>query len=155
MLDWKTILTLLVTVSLALAGYIAKYLNDIKTAQRKDRLERVNRQLKEFYGPLYALSYASDKAWREAFRAQYRPHGSFWSGAPPPTPSEEVAWRLWMTEVFMPLNVQMERLIIGNADLLDEPEIPECLLVVCAHVSAYKAVLARWETGDYSEQWTP
>jgi hypothetical protein len=72
----------------------------------------------------------------------------------PPTKEEEAEWRLWMTSVFMPLNERMQEIIIDHADLLDEPEIPNCLLTLCAHVSAYKSVLKQWEQGDYTRNWS-
>jgi len=56
-----------------------------------------------------------------------------------------------MTEVLMPLNEMKEQLILRNAYLIREAEIPECLLMFVAHSSAYKAVLKRWSDGDYSE----
>ena len=54
----------------------------------------------------------------------------------------------------MPLNEQMAGIIIGNADLLDEPEMPKCLQVLCAHVFAYRSVLKQWEQGDYTRNWS-
>jgi hypothetical protein len=59
-----------------------------------------------------------------------------------------------MTSVFMPLNERMQVIVIDHADLLDEPEMPTCLLTLCAHVSAYKSVLSQWEQGDYSRNWS-
>ncbi|MBV9470132.1 MAG: hypothetical protein JO316_08465 [Abitibacteriaceae bacterium] len=141
----------LVTFIVALIGFAAKYLNDKKIAERKDRLDRINQQLKLLYGPLYATDQAAKTAWI-AFRAEYRPgKESYWQSTPPPTKGEAEAWRLWMTEVFMPLNLRLEKTVGENADLLIEERIPECLLLMVAHVSAYKAVLKRWENGDFSE----
>jgi hypothetical protein len=51
-MDQKTVATLTATVFVALMGYAATYLNSIRLSQRKDRLERIDRQLREFYGPL-------------------------------------------------------------------------------------------------------
>lgn len=149
-MDWKTWLAPSVTVGVALLGFAVKYLNDIKIAQRKDRLDRINQQLKLLYGPLYAIDQAGNTAW-EAFREKNRPGGSYWSSTPPPTESEKEVWRLWMREVFMPLNLRLEKTIVENADLLIENKMPESLLLFIAHVSAYKAVLRRWENNDYSE----
>ena len=56
-MDWKTWLAPSVTVGVALLGFAVKYLNDIKIAQRKDRLDRINQQLKFLYGPLYAIDH--------------------------------------------------------------------------------------------------
>jgi hypothetical protein len=140
-----------VTLLIALIGFGAKYLNDKKVAQRKGRLDRVNQQLRLLYGPLYATDQAARTVWIQ-FRNKYRrEQKSFWGSAPPPTKEEAEAWRLWMTEVFMPLNLLLEKTIVENADLLIEERIPDCLLLLGAHVSAYKAVLKKWENQDYSE----
>lgn len=137
-------------VLVAAVGYVVKYLTDIRLAQRNDRLERVNRQLSEFYGPLLALTRSSDESWR-AFRHRYRPEpGSFWKPDPPPTRADAIAWRLWMTTVFMPMHQRMTELVLTHADLIDESDMPPCLLTMCAHVAGYRAILEEWETGDVS-----
>lgn len=149
-MDWTTAVTIAVSVLLAAGGYVATYAYNLRLAQRKDRLERVNKQLSDFYGPLLALVSAGNSSW-EAFRQRYRPNsGSFWSD-PPPTPEEEAAWRLWMIEVFMPLNGQMVDVITQHADLLDESDMPQPLLEACAHVAAYRPIIKQWELGDFSE----
>lgn len=154
-MDLKTALTLSVTIILALLGYLAKYLNDKKIAERKDRLDRVNRQLKELYGPLYSLTRASKIAWL-GFRQKYRPgKESYWKSLPPPDKEEEAAWRLWMLEVFMPINLRLEKVIVENADLLVDEELPECLLEVCAHVAAYKTIIKNWEAKNFTEHASP
>jgi hypothetical protein len=150
-MDWTTGLTIAVTVLLALLGYAATYGNNLRLAQRKDRLDRINKQLSDFYGPLLALVSSGDSCW-QAFRTRYRPGTQFfWDVDPPPTEEEAAAWRLWMVEVFMPLNAAMADVITQHADLLDEPDMPPALLEACAHVKAYRPVLKRWETGDFSE----
>jgi hypothetical protein len=41
--------------------------------------------------------------------------------------------------------------VTRHADLLDETEVPNCLLTLVAHVAAYQAVIKGWEEGDYSQ----
>ena len=149
-MDKKTLIPLLVTIILAFVGYIVKYINDIAMARRKDRLDRINQQLRNLYGPLYATDRALNIAW-DAFRSRYRPHQSFFRSQPPPSHEDLAAWRLWMSEVFMPLNLRMERIIVENADLMLEDEMPECFSLLSAHIAAYKPVLKRWQLGDNSE----
>lgn len=56
-----------------------------------------------------------------------------------------------MTTVFMPTILRMYELVVSKADLLIEEEMPPCLLLLCAHVSAYQAVLEKWKENDFSE----
>ena len=149
-MDWKIWIAPSVTIVVALLGFAVKYLNDIKIAQRKDRLDRINQQLKLLYGPLYATDQAGNTAW-QAFRTKNRPNRGYWDPEAPPTEDEKAVWRLWMQEVFMPLNLRLEKTIVENGDLLIEKQMPESLLLLLAHVSAYKAVLKRWDNGDYTE----
>ena len=59
---------------------------------------------------------------------------------------------LWMTTIFMPLNDVREKIIIEKAYLIVEEQMPHCLLDFVTHVVGYKAVLAKWAEGDYSER---
>jgi hypothetical protein len=74
-----TVVTLSVTVTLAFIGYVATYRNNLRLDRQKARLERVNLQLSDFYGPLLANAAASGIAWL-AFRSRYRPTNGFLLG---------------------------------------------------------------------------
>lgn len=149
-MDDKTVITLSVTIILAFAGYFVKYINDIVISRRKDRLDRINLQLKNLYGILYAVDQSSSIVWN-AFRSKYRVRIPYFATDSPPTKEEEEIWRLWILEVFMPLNLIMEKAIIENSDLIIENEMPQCLLKLIAHISAYKPVIKKWQNGDFSE----
>ena len=132
-------------------GFLAKGVYDLWMARRKDKLERVNQQLKLLYGPLFSLVNVSTMTWH-AFADSYCDNPDFRTehGYRPQTPEAQAVWRHWMQNVFMPLNLQMAQLITENADLLEEEQMPVCLLDLSAHVHSYKGVLAAWEKGDYS-----
>ncbi len=149
-MDLKTAATLFVTIGLAVAGYLFTYWYSLRLSRRRNRLERVSRQLSELYGPLFALVTSSTSIWNQ-FRAANRPGIGYWDPEPPVSGDEATTWRVWMKEVFMPLNIQMVDAAVQKADLLEESTMPECLLELCAHVAAYRSVLARWEQRDYSE----
>lgn len=148
-MDLTTALTLAVTAALALVGYMLTYRTNLRLEQRKARLGRVNEQLSQFYGPLFALSRSAEIAWR-GFRTRYRPEVAFWSVDAPPSAEELAEFRNWMTRVLMPIDRRMRDVVVGRADLLEEERMPECLLSLLAHVSSYEAVMGRWESGDLS-----
>lgn len=148
-MSWTEAVTL-IGVCVAAIGYVYKYQTDLKLLQRNDRLERINRQLSDFYGPLLALTRSCDRSW-EAFRQRHRSDGgSYWRTDPPASEDDVAAWRLWMSTVFVPMHQQMMDIVLSHADLVDESEMPMCLLDLCAHVSGYQAVLKQWESGDIS-----
>ncbi|MFC9748962.1 hypothetical protein [Streptomyces niveus] len=66
-----------ITVGLALLGYVATYLNSLRLSQRQERLSRLNRQLSDLYGPLFALTESNSRT----YSAFMDPH--FWLGSPP------------------------------------------------------------------------
>ncbi|KAB0681579.1 hypothetical protein F3X87_07705 [Aeromonas caviae] len=143
---------IVLTAIIALVGWIFTYLHkqhiDIKT----NKLDRINKQLRELYGPLYARLLASHSTW-EAFWKVYRPaHGGnsyFMSGAQV-TEKEKEIWRNWMSNVFEPFNSETEKLILQNIDLLESDEIPKAFIDALSHIAAYKAVLADWKRSDFS-----
>jgi hypothetical protein len=142
--------TTTVTILLAFTGYLATYFNNVRLAQRNQRLERVSRQLGELYGPLYGLTDAETAVWR-IFRSRYRPGQHFFAEEDPPSEEDLEAWRLWMTTVFAPINNRMYELVLSKSDLLIETEMPQCLRDLCAHVVGYHLVMKKWESGDFSE----
>jgi len=151
-MDWKTIATLAVTILIAFSGYAVKYLNDLRLDQRKNQLERVNRQLRELYGPLFSLVRASGITW-DAFLHRYKSQGYFQEGpgVSPKTEEEKAIWRHWIGHVFMPLNIEMASVVTEHADLLDGQEMPACLYLLMAHVNGYKGIVKAWEEGNYSK----
>ncbi len=144
-----SLVSIIATLLLGLIGYVVTYVNTLRLEQQKAQLTRVEQQLRDLYGPLLSLVSSSAAAY-EGFRSIYRPNTRFFRGTPPPTPEDLDAWCLWMTEVFMPLNESMTQLVTNHTDLLEEDEIPPCLLNLCAHVSGYKAVVKAWGKNDYS-----
>lgn len=141
-----------ITVALALTGYLATYLNNLRLAQRQERLTRISRQLSDLYGPLLALADSNHQVYQELVRRHTRPSGnSPFRDATPPTEEEKTEWRLWFTTVFMPINRRIYELVVSKADLLIEDDMPEVLLRFCSHAAGYEITIRRWESGDYSE----
>ncbi len=58
------------TVLLALAGYLISSLSMQELARRQDKLRLVNERLNEFYGPLYVASEAGNIAYRSLLERQ-------------------------------------------------------------------------------------
>ncbi|MEU9032699.1 hypothetical protein AB0D46_35385 [Streptomyces sp. NPDC048383] len=145
-------ITVVVTISLAFVGYTVAYLNGLRLSQRQERLARVNRQLSDFYGPLFALTEANSRIFHAFMARNAREDGrSPFAHELPPTEEELAEWRLWVTTVFLPNIQRMRDLVLKHADLLSEAEMPPILLQLSAHVSGYEITAARWERGDFDE----
>lgn len=144
-------LTLITTIALAFIGYFVTYLNSLRLERQKAHLAFLGDQLHHLYGPLFSLNCASRNAWRD-FRSRCRPGKAFFGiSSDQPTPEELSQWRLWMTEVFMPLNLQMEKVIVENAHLIEGSGMPDEFLEFLSHVEVYKVVIRRWIDGDFAQ----
>ena len=148
-MNLTSVVALMVTAVLALAGYWLTFRSNVRLAQRQSRLLRVNEQLSEFYGPLLALTQSTEIAWR-AFRSRHPRDEPFWLGTNP-APSGQEDFRRWMTQVFMPSNRRLEEIVVGRADLLEDREMPEVLLVLVAHIAGFRVILERWSDGDFTD----
>jgi hypothetical protein len=134
------------TIILAFIGYMSTFLSARMLARRRDKLRLVNKRLNEFYGPLYVASEAGNIAYRSLLKKQGKTK-SF-----PILDDEMKEWMLWVTNIFMPLNDAREKVIIEKAYLIIEEQMPRCLLDFVTHVVGYKAVVAKWAEGDFSER---
>lgn len=138
------------------AVWLGIYFRNRLIAARAAELTRLNRQLKEFYGPLYLALIAGDTAW-EAFWSKHAPaHGkrSYFPGDDPTestvSDTEKAVWRQWMLTVFHPLNQQIADLIMQNGDLMDEPQVPQAFKDVLGHIQVYNIVLEDWANGEFA-----
>jgi hypothetical protein len=134
------------TIFLAFFGYLVTFIITRMMARRADRLRLVNERLNDFYGPLYVASQAGNIAYRSLLARMGKTQSY------PITDEEMKDWMLWMKTIFIPLNEVREKIIIEKAHLIVEEQMPHCLLDFVTHVVGYKAVLAKWAEGDYSER---
>ncbi len=136
----------ILTVVLAFAGYLVTFFSSRVTARHSDRLKLVNLRINAFYGPLYVATVAGNTAYRTLLIKQGK------DTCHPIRDEDLKEWTLWMTTIFMPLNDIREKLIIENAHLIVEEQMPQCLLDFVTHVVGYKALLTQWSNGDYTER---
>ena len=134
------------TIILAFAGYLITFLTSRVSDRRAARLRLVDQRLNDFYGPLYVATVAGNIAYKSLLQKQGK------TQCHPIRDEDLKEWALWMTTIFMPLNDVREKIIIENAHLIVEEQMPQCLLDFVTHVVGYKALLTRWAEGDYSER---
>jgi hypothetical protein len=149
-MDTKTLATLVVTITLAFIGYLVTYFNSLRLAQRKERADRIDRQLRDLYGPLFSLVSSSQASWK-VFHDLHWPQQDIEHRTSVDRERVAATWRLWIKAVFMPYNEAMAKLVADHSDLLNEDQIPQCLIDLCTHVACYRAVLQSWDEGDYSQ----
>uniref|UniRef100_A0A7R9YPK9 Uncharacterized protein n=1 Tax=Chlamydomonas euryale TaxID=1486919 RepID=A0A7R9YPK9_9CHLO len=135
------------------AGYLFTYWNSKAVEERKARIDRVNRQLREFYGPLLACVTATKSAY-DAMVQQHSPDGTLMAFTRALSEDSQgataSAYRGWMAQVLQPLNEKAAAIATDNIDLLDGSSIQPQLLQLVAHVYANRVMLDRWERGDYT-----
>jgi hypothetical protein len=146
---------------IALASIMAGLISltwQVREKRRDDKhaaqLDRLNRQLSQLYGPLYALYEEGERNWM-LFVACFSHDSRPWaeraflpSGGsdkfPPPNTDTMVEYRRRMEKLFMPTNIKMEALIIEHADLIVGTRMPDEYSDFLAHVAAAKLLMHRW-----------
>lgn len=141
------VISIIATISLALIGYFMTYWNNLRISKRQSKLDLINKRISEFYGPLYVSTQASKRSF-DAMKRQMGldPGRLLKSGSVDKKLLEK--WRIWLENVFMPINDEIENLIVNHAYLILEEEMPECMLDFITHISAYRAGLGGWKKGD-------
>jgi hypothetical protein len=147
------IITLIGTIIAAFVGAMATYINSRINARKRDQLDLVNKRLNEFYGPLFVATQAGRIAYESLLKKLGNESGfHFDEEDKVPSQKEIDEWYIWVKSVFMPLNDLSEKIIIEKAHLIVEEKMPDCLMKFVTHVAGFKAVIAKWGNGDYTEK---
>jgi hypothetical protein len=145
--NWQAI-GIIATAVVGIAGFLATYVNNMLLEKQRANVAFISAQLEKLYGPLLALNSASSEAWQQ-FRKYCRPNKIyFFNDNDPLTEDEAREFRHWMTIVFMPANIAMQKVISENAHLIDGSTMPKEFLDLLAHVQVYNAVVAKWKPDD-------
>jgi hypothetical protein len=140
------IITASVTVIVAALVFLLNQYAQLRAEQRQSHLARVNSQLRELYGPLYALIDVNEQIW-QALRSGGLPEKNERS-----RDTLATEWRKWLDGALMPANIKMRDLIVANGDLILEESFPEPLRKFCAHVGCCEALLSRTVQSGIADQ---
>lgn len=141
------------TLIVALLGALGAYWSAQRLARRQAQLERINRQLSELYGPMLAIAESGRRAYESFLAAHRNGATSFFASKPAPSEEELDIWRIWSVTVFQPGNRRLRELVMTKCDLLTGKDLPECLLMLCAHTESFEATIFRWEKNDFDLNW--
>jgi hypothetical protein len=155
---WSVMITALVTATASVVtvaiGFLLTHWSTTRQNRVRSQLTRLERQLSQLYGPLYAMTQSNGIAYR-AMRDRYDPEHLFDQRT-----AESIArisaeqrdiYRLWMITVLQPTSRKACDLLLMHADLLLDETMPVCAMQYFTHVRGYEAVLAQWESGDHAE----
>ena len=120
----------------AVLAYILNQRGQLRQERRQAALARVSSQVRDLYGPLNAMVDVNERIWEKLRDSELPPQAE----RRPEAGTQN--WRRWRDGALMPSNRKMRDLIVENADLLVEAEVPQVLRDFCAHVSSVEIVLA-------------
>ena len=142
-----------ISILVATAGAVIAYVSAIAAESRRRRLDRIDQQIRELYGPLLILAITNDGAWIAFEKSAENMPGSldqyysrFWRMETP----EQTHWRNWVEHVFTPLNDEMTQTIKKHAHLVDGRSFPETFAVLAGHLGGVKAMVAEWNAGQFN-----
>ncbi len=147
------LITSTASVIAVVLGFITTYLLNRRMERQRNQLARVNAQLSQLYGPIYAITQSSGIAFRE-FTNRYDPMRLFDNpdadSDPRITDMQKASYRKWLGTVFQPNNKKILEILLTKTDLLIDGDMPASALTFFAHVAGYDVILQDWESGDLS-----
>ena len=150
-MNWQNVFTetsgLWALASAVAVAILSQILSGIRNRSRRRRdaeLTFVESQMRDLYGPLYALSHSNQHTYEKFKTANEEVIHALASGV---TLSGEAAktWKLWTDNVFQPGNRKMMDVILRGAHLFRTAEMPEIVLQFVAHVESYEALISTFE----------
>jgi hypothetical protein len=142
-----TLVTAIASVLIAVLAYVLNQRGELARARRQARLDRVDAQLRDLYGPLLVLVESNERTW-DAFRRQHLPPAEVRRRGVELTEEQRKLWRRWVLTVFLPSARRMREVIVAHGDLFIEDRIPGVVLDFCAHIASYDVTVAAWEAGE-------
>lgn len=138
---------------------LKRYELDCRAAHLRSELQRTDRQLEALFGPLRAITHATEVGWA-SFVAEHRGFGD--SAGPAleasirarPRSSEGERYRQLVQRTLQPLNQRAMEMVLNHTHLIDG-EFPDCLFSLCTHVIEMDSLLERWAHRDLAVMFPP
>lgn len=141
--------SIIIAIILALVGYLFTYFYNLHFTRRADKLSFIEKQINEFYGPLYVTVLVSENVFMVLPKKGV--HLGMFFESETRVEKDIYEWRIWLENVLMPLNRQIVNIIVNKAHLIIEEIVPQCLRKLVAHVADYEVIVKKWSKGDFSE----
>jgi len=138
----KSLFIIAITSVVAVIGYFAKYFIEKHFQKQNKKLEYIDKQINEFYGPLYILL----KTGKSIFGNLISKNNSALSFIV----NNSVDWQLWIKNVFIPMNLKIEKLILEKGYLMIEDTSNDYFDDFMIHSSKYKILAEKWNQNDFS-----
>ena len=143
------VISVFVPAIVAILVWQLNRMSALKEEKRKLRLELINKKINNFYGPLYV----ADMAGRASYNAFCNIINIDSDKSVEETPLSEDQTKIlyrWMEVVFLKQNDLIEKTILENAYLIEEEELPSCLIDYLAHIATWREALKYYEaTNDF------
>lgn len=136
---------------------LKRYELDCQAQRLKSELERTERQLEALFGPLRAITHATEVGYSSfvqghcgertplQLEAQIRTH---------PRCREARVYRQLVSCTLQPLNRRVMETVLSNTHLIDG-EFPKCLYNLYSHVIEMDLLLERWGHSDFASMFPP
>ena len=96
------------------------------------RLDRLRRQLSEFYGPIHMLSVANERIAKVAW-------------------GTDIWHRVWR-EILIPNQLKIEEILLSRIELLDDDALPDSFLAFVTHARVARSYLETGQGLEYFEK---
>ncbi|XP_039255317.1 uncharacterized protein LOC120332178 [Styela clava] len=116
--------------------------------QKEIKLNRIQSQIKDLYGPLYGNRLVSDTSYRAVMKS-HKGLKKYLSEARRKKDAEMIhCWRSYVWNVLYPLDKAAVDLILNNAHLIAQGEFPKEFEQLLMHAARMEFVMESWKNDD-------
>ena len=142
---------LLIAIITATASILSWVINSIYSSwktKRKEkfeaRLQFIDKQLEELYGPLAFLVHEGENSFKSIFKTNRKKWVSLKGDDPIPKEQLEL-WIFWVENDFFPRNEQIKHLLMEKTHLIEGAKVPDSHLQFMEHYNTWKLDHQRWK----------
>ena len=147
----------LIAAAMTITGWLVSHNLDLRRQralhQLRSRIEFIEKQLEQLYGPLNILVLESERSFKELLRVLPRAGSVVFEDGKDLTPEEQETWRFWVEQDLLPRNERIKDLLMTKMHLVDGNSIPKSYLRFIDHHNAWAIHHRRWQKSGIVYEW--
>ncbi|MFF7738783.1 hypothetical protein [Streptomyces sp. NPDC007984] len=132
-------------------NYVLGQASERNRQKREARLQHIEKQLEQLYGPLYFLLHEGTSSFRDFCETLGRPY--IFGPGNEISPADLETWLFWVDNDLMPRNTSIQELLASNSHLIEGSRMPPSYMEFIDHHNSWRVSHLRWKEEGVPYRW--